>query len=78
MELNGITDVQLANRVDAYRREIDELNTSILAKKQKFQAHQLTDEEFKQLTEESGRLFVAQWLLEKVEEEQARRQQQQQ
>ncbi|CAF4183617.1 unnamed protein product [Rotaria socialis] len=65
-------------KVVAYRREIDLLKTSISAKKQKFQAHQLTDEEFKQLMDESVRLLVAQWSLEKVEEEQARRQQQQQ
>jgi hypothetical protein len=44
------------------------LATNIAAKKQKFQTHQLSDEEFKQLMEELGRLFVTQCLLEKVEE----------
>ena len=46
---------------------MDALTTNIAAKKQKFQTDQLSDEEFKQLTEELGRLFMAQCSLEKVE-----------
>jgi hypothetical protein len=44
------------------------LTTNIAAKKQKFKTNQLSDEGFKQLMEEMGRLFVTQCLLEKVEE----------